>query len=77
MLDMKKDQDLLAKLLDMGDVASRTEVDLNTQSVRVLENPKLLEVPDETYGTMATPPPPPVSSRAIVNVGEKKKRHHH
>ena len=73
---MEKDQDLLKMLLTKGDVASRTEVDVETSTVRVLDKQKVLEVPDEVYGSALTPPvPPPAASR--VNLGEKKRRHHH
>ena len=75
-LDMEKDQDLLKMLLTKGDVASRTEVDVETSTVRVLDKQNVLEVPDEVYGSAVTPPvPPPAVSR--VNLGEKKRRHHH
>lgn len=75
---MEKDHDLLMKLLNVREVASRTEVDLDTRSVRVLESQKHLEVPEETYGTVALQPlpPPSGSSRAAASLGEKKKCHH-
>ena len=75
-LDMEKDKDLLKKLLTKGDLASRIEVDVDTHMVRVLDKQKVLEVPDEVYGSAVTlPVPPPSVSR--TNLGEKKRRHHH
>ncbi|KAL6185865.1 hypothetical protein ACLB2K_041988 [Fragaria x ananassa] len=77
-LGIEKDQDLLMKLLNVGDVASCTEVDLGMHSVHILESQKPLEVLDKAYRTVAPPPQPPLSgsSKMTGNLDEKKKRHH-
>lgn len=73
---MEKDQALLKKLLTKADLASRTEVDMDTHTVRVLDRQKVLEVLDEVYGSTETPSiPHPAVWRTTL--GEKKRRYHH
>ena len=70
-LDMEKDQDLLKKLLTKGDLASRTEVDVDTHTGRVLDKQKVLEVLNEVYGSAETPPVPPPSACGPIWVKRK------
>ena len=49
---------------------------MDTHTVRVLDKQKVLEVPDEVYGSAETPPVP-LPSVSRTHLGEKKRRHHH
>lgn len=76
---MEKDQDLLSRLLKVGEVAFYTEVDLDMPSVCILDSHKPVEVLDEVYRIFAPPPPPPPLGgfKVLSSLEEKKKRHHH
>ncbi len=48
--DMESDMDLLSELLEVGKVASRTEVNPTDSTTRVSDDVVLMEIPDERYG---------------------------
>lgn len=70
---MDFDMELLSGLLEVGKVASRTEVNLGDSTARVSGNPVLLEIHDEGYGKPPSDSEGPARFGDVVNInlGEK------
>ena len=68
--------DLLSQLLEVGKVASRTEVNLAKKTAKVSDEVVLLEIPDEGYGKLPSNNEGHVKTGDVVNVhlGEKRKK---
>ncbi|KAL6129686.1 hypothetical protein ACLB2K_073035 [Fragaria x ananassa] len=81
---MDSDMDLLSGLLEVGKVASHTEINLQDSTTRVSEGPVLQEIVDEGYRKSSNDSEGPdktsnvvaVSMGAKVNLGKKKRLQH-
>ena len=68
--------ELLSKLLEVGKVAARTEVNLADKTAHVSDDVVLLEIPDEGYDIPPSDSEGPAKAGDMSNVhlGEKRKK---
>lgn len=72
--DIDSDFDLLSNLLEVGKVASHTEMNVANSTARVLEDTVLLEILERYGKPSANTEVPGRTGDINVNLGEKKKK---